>query len=90
MVFIGKGEVVLQVKGPIRYLLEFQRLRRIQLITFLVFASLSGMWMFTKMKLGRDPPPDFKPYKIQFQMAPKSLEVYQHAVDHYTSILLVR
>ena len=48
------------------------------------------MWMFTKMKLGRDPPPDFKPYKIQFQMAPKSLEVFQRAVDHYTSILLVR
>ena len=46
--------------------------------------------MFTKMKLGRDPPPEFKVYKIQFQMAPKSLEAYQHAVDHYTSILLVR
>ena len=87
----GSGRPTSEGSGrPIRYLLELQRLIRIKLITFPVFASLSRMWMFTKMKLGRDPPPEFKVYKIQFQMAPKSLEAYQHAVDHYTSILLVR
>ena len=48
------------------------------------------MWLFTKLKLGRDPPPDYKPYKIQFKMAPNTLEEYQRAVDNYTSILLVR
>ena len=53
-------------------------------------ASSSWMWMFTKIRTGRELPPGEPTYRIQYHMSPRNISSYYSAVTSYNNILLVR
>ena len=53
-------------------------------------ASSFWMWMFTKIKTGKEPPAGKPTYMIQYHMSPTTVSSFKRAVSHYESIILVR